>query len=124
MPRNKIPEGGLIAELRRLADELGHTPSVSEMNELGEYSHMPYVQRYGSWSDAVEAAGFESNNPGRRIPEEELLDEIRRLAQELGRGPTSREMDGCGRFSRGTYANRFESWTAAKDKALSEESEP
>ena len=119
---HKIIEEDLIAELHRLADELGRLPTVREMNELGEYSHMPYVQRYGSWTEAVEAAGLEPNNPGRRdISEEELLDEIKRLAQELGRDPTCPEMDEYGKFSDATYVNRFGSWVAAKNKALSEE---
>ena len=60
----KIPAADLIAELQRLADELGHPPGVAELNELGNYAHMTYVRRFGTWNAAVEAAGFEPTPVG------------------------------------------------------------
>lgn len=54
-----ISDGDLIEELRRLGNELGHRPSRGEMNELGEYSGNVYRLRFGSWTAAVERAGFD-----------------------------------------------------------------
>lgn len=120
----KIGDDDLIGEMQRLAEELGRPPTVREMNELGDYSHMLYVRQYGSWTDAIEAAGFKPRNSGRRdIPEEELLDGIKKLTQKLGRPPTAPEMKERGEYTPQTYSNRFGSWAGARDKALSEEGE-
>lgn len=52
-----------------------------------------------------------------RIPDDALLDELRRLADELERPPTSIEMDDHGIHSSTTYRRRFGSWVDALDRA-------
>lgn len=83
----RIPEEDLLEELSRLADELGHSPSVTEMRQAGKFSEYPYYDRFGSWNGALEAAGLPKN---RDIPEEELLEALQELAADLGRSPTHR----------------------------------
>ncbi|AQL44476.1 hypothetical protein BV210_04915 [Halorientalis sp. IM1011] len=57
--RRNIPEEELLKELTQLCDDLGHVPSTVEMREHGENTIYPYIRRYGSWKQAVEAAGME-----------------------------------------------------------------
>jgi len=52
----RISEAELIAELRRLANELGEPPTFEEMTERGAYASRTYVDRFGSWSAALEEA--------------------------------------------------------------------
>lgn len=54
----------------------------------------------------------------RDIPDEELLADLRRIGEELGKNQvTFREYNQAGRFSSGTLAVRFGSWHSAIDKA-------
>jgi hypothetical protein len=50
------------------------------------------------------------------IPIEELLQNVEEVWVKLGKQPTYNDMDGpLSLFSAGTYANRFDSWSAALD---------
>ena len=113
-PRGRrLAEDELLAELRRLADELEKTPSMQDMTNQGGYGSATYTNRFGSWSAALEAAGLEPHADRRHRSTDELLTELQQLADELGHSPTSREMDEEGSYSRGVYRNRFNSWNDA-----------
>jgi 5-methylcytosine-specific restriction endonuclease McrA len=61
---------------------------------------------------------YELEDFHRDIPDEELLADLRRVGEELGRNRvTFREYNEKGRFSAQTLAERFGSWFAAIDKA-------
>ncbi|QSG05304.1 homing endonuclease associated repeat-containing protein [Halapricum desulfuricans] len=115
--RTEKPRHILLNEIERIADDLGHTPTKREMSTYGEFSPVTYRHRFGSWNEAVEAAGFESQPPKEKIPEEELINELQRVADMNDGVPTSTDMDRDGKFSAGTYFNRFDSWTAALETA-------
>lgn len=55
----KIPDARMIDEINRLYDELGRVPSVTDMRKHGEYSISPFKRRWGSWPNAVDAAGLD-----------------------------------------------------------------
>lgn len=46
-------------EIQRLAFELDKRPTAAELNEHGNHAYATYTNRYGSWTDALEAAGFD-----------------------------------------------------------------
>lgn len=59
-----------------------------------------------------------SRNRGRpRIPDETLLEELRRVAEELGEPPTVAQMDKYGEYSVATYRNHFGRWNLALREA-------
>ena len=103
----------LINELQQLANKLGHPPTSREMDEKGAYSRVVYRNRFGSWNDALAAADLDQRTQGTKIPREDLLEEIRRLADELDRPPKSTEMEELGKFSQGVYNRRFGTWEEA-----------
>jgi len=53
----------------------------------------------------------------KRIPDAELLDGIRDLADELGEAPTKEQMNDMGDYGKNTYDNHFGSWTDAVREA-------
>jgi len=116
MPK-KLQDDDLIEELQRLGDELGQTPRAPQMNEHGRYDATTYVNHFGSWNEALESAGFEPRNQGSELSEVELIDELQRLADELGSKPTFKEMEEHGKYSSVTYLNRFGSWNEALEAA-------
>ncbi|MDR5673114.1 hypothetical protein RH858_08120 [Halalkaliarchaeum sp. AArc-GB] len=114
---HRIPDQELLAELRRLADELDRTPKEKDMTSRGHHGTQTYRNRFGSWNQAVEAAGL-SPRPDRREPSrEELIAELQRVADELGRSPTWSEMKDHGEFVPNTYRSHFGSWNDALEAA-------
>jgi hypothetical protein len=49
----------LLNEIRRLADEVRDPPRENDLKEHGRYSGPPYYEEFGSWNEAVDAAGLE-----------------------------------------------------------------
>ena len=115
--RKKRSNQELLAEIERLADELGRTPSSRDMAEHGEFGRITYRDHFGSWNKALEAAGFDRRRPKRKTSEAELVTELQRVAETLGTTPTTDDMQRDGEFSPGTYINRFGSWSAALEAA-------
>lgn len=113
----RLSDEELLTEIGRLAEELGRPPSAAEMNKMGNHSPGAYQDRFGSWSAAIDAAGFESRSEYGELATAELLGEIERLAEKMGHTPTATEMREDGRYSVAVYQNRFGSWADALDAA-------
>lgn len=67
---NRIPDDELIDAIHELASAVGGTPTREQMNKQGRYAEKPYRRGFGSWSEALLAAGFdydELNRPGSHI---------------------------------------------------------
>lgn len=71
MPRPpKYTDDELLDEIRRLASELNIAPPRKrDMNKHGKHGAKTYQDRWGSWSSAVEAAGFEPREKGQEYAE-------------------------------------------------------
>lgn len=85
----------LISWLQSLAARLGRTPTLEDLNAASARKEGPSSQaldnKFGSFNKALEAAGLETN---RRIYEkEEVLDQLRKLGEELKRIPTYTDVD-------------------------------
>ncbi|WP_423743545.1 homing endonuclease associated repeat-containing protein [Haladaptatus sp. SPP-AMP-3] len=122
----KVSEDELLRALSELAESLDRIPTSTEMAEQGRFSPSTYRRRFGSWNEAIERAGlsetFDKSTP-RRFSDQEMRDELRRMAGVLGRSPTSTEMDELGEYSAATYRRRFGSWVnALADAGLCQDS--
>ena len=110
-----IDNSDLLDELDRLVDELGRTPSYNDMTQHGVYDYSVYERRFGSWNEALKQADLAVRRE-RNIDDTTLLDELERLADELGRTPTYNDMTRQGRYGAGIYEQRFDSWIEALDE--------
>lgn len=110
-----VSDREVIAEIQRLADG-DSAPSAREFDANAEYSAGLAFDRFGSYNAAVEAAGFEPNEYHEPIPEQELLDEIRRLSED-GEAPKISDLRSRGKHSSDTYYKRFGSWSDAVREA-------
>ncbi len=77
---------------------------------------MPYYREFGSWNEALNAAGLLTNHRN-DVPDEELIDELRRVATTLDRTPRFEDVEEYGMFSASTYMRRWGSWPDAKEAA-------
>lgn len=108
----QIPDEELLTDLHRVADDLGKTPTTREYTEHGSYSRDTISRRFGSWNDALAEIGY-SPNESKGTPEKDLLADIRRVADILGKTPTTREYTNQGSYSIGKVFRRFGSWNDA-----------
>lgn len=106
----------VLDDIRRVAAKLGKTPSAGEMIEHGKHSPRLCQNKFGSWNEALHEAGFAPNRKY-RLTDQDLLDEIERLAEEFGRPPSSGEVNRIGKFHKCTYFERFGGWEEALTEA-------
>ena len=113
-----VSDAELIAELQRLAEANdGQRPTTVDVQERGTHARTTYRDRFGSWRDALEAAGFEPPPP-QRVTTEELLAELQRLHDDFGGRPTTTVVREHGSYSCQTYYSRFGSWDGALNAAF------
>src|ERR671931_872060 len=82
--RRRYTDEQILEELRASAARLGRSPTMREFAADREASVHPQtvIEHFGTWNAAKRAAGL---TPRRFISREELLDQLRALAGELGR---------------------------------------
>ena len=108
----------LRTNLQALAARLGKTPTVVEMHEQGDYHPEKYVEAFGGWDAALDAAGLDPGESANKIPDHELLAELQRLYQILDRSPSQQDMNKYGTYSDNVYKIRFGSWNEAMQAAM------
>lgn len=59
-----VSDEAMLEDIQAIAEQLGHVPSRSQYNEHGQFSRGMAKERFGSWPDAVEAAGLDALDPG------------------------------------------------------------
>ena len=104
----------IISEIKRVANELG-VKSLSQ-NQFDQHHRLGGVStagyQFGSWNEAVTAAGLKPLPSGGsdrepRYSDNELLGEIIRLHKEFGKPPSERLLASKGKFSPKPYRDRW-----------------
>lgn len=116
--RRRYGRDELVEELQACAARIGSSPTMREFAEDTEATIHPQtiVDHFGSWNAAKREAGL---MPRRRATREELLQALRTLGEELGRRPSTKDIEAArGRVpSRGVYAKAFGSMREALSQA-------
>jgi hypothetical protein len=116
--RRRYSDRQILAELQASARRLGRSPTMREFEADPETAVHPQtvVERFGSWNAAKRRAGLV---PRRFATREDLLGLLRELGEELGRVPTSKDIEARrGRMpSKSLYWHTFGSLTAALREA-------
>ena len=122
----------LFQEIERMWTKYGKQPtSVDFESGLSKYSLTPYTNRFGGWRAALDAfieyvntnednfdGEYKVNTFYRNIPDEELLQDIKRVAEILERPYLTREdYDKYGMYKSATIKKRFNGWQQAYLKA-------
>lgn len=98
----------LIEELQWVDKGVDGIPYPSDMNKEGAFTAHTYQEVFGSWYDALDAAGVDK--------EQELLKDMQRVADKVGEDLTAPEMNEHGRYSSNMAAQCFGSWGDAKER--------
>lgn len=118
-PENRnCPDEELFADLRAVSVVL-NKPSLTkdDYNKHGRFCAATMQNRFGSWNKALQQSGLASSKRV-NIPSDELLNDLKRVAEMLGTKVLSQEMyRSHGKFSEPTVARAFGSWAKALDVA-------
>ncbi len=89
--RRRYSNDEILEELRAAAARLGRSPTMREFARDAEARVHPQtvIEHFGTWNAAKRAAGL---FPRRFLTRVELLEQLRRLGEELGRTPTARDL--------------------------------
>ena len=115
-----VPDADLIADLVRVANELGvRRVTIDEFNNRGRFHATTLTRRFGSWFKALELAGLEKTR-NLNISNEALFENLAQVWLARGRQPRYHQMDSdTSRYSASTYENRFGTWRAALESFVS-----
>jgi len=116
--RRRYTDRQILAELQACARRLGRSPTMREFDAdpASAIHSQTVVDRFGSWNAAKREAGLV---PRRFTTRDDLLRLLRELGDELGRTPTSRDLEARrgGMPSKSLYWHTFGSLTAALREA-------
>lgn len=92
---NLYTEEELIKYLQTLGKKLGRTPTLQDVRAVGRPTAATFMYRFGSWQNALKAAGFETCRQGRRraLNRQALISQFRKLSEELGYPPGPAEVE-------------------------------
>ncbi|MBR3169128.1 hypothetical protein IKF23_01665 [Candidatus Saccharibacteria bacterium] len=115
---------GIIASLQRLAKDLGRTPVIEDLISAKLAYPMPsfptVVRKFGSWNQALVAAGLELSFTFYTYTDAELISILQDEAKKLGKTPSRTDLDRDPNLpSSGVFAARLGSgsWNKALSKA-------
>lgn len=111
--RRSYDTDDVIGDFKSVVEEIGEVPTAHEYNEKGQFTHTTLCRHLDedTYRDAVEKMGYKSR-AYKLPPKDELINEIRSLAVEIGDPPTRREYEKFGSFSSSAVAERFGGWNS------------
>jgi hypothetical protein len=115
--RAPVSNEKIISDIQRVANFTGtKIVSFRLYRELGNYAPSTAALRFGTWNEALVAAGLEVGGE-RDISDERLFENLMRLWEYYGRQPRFREL-ACppSVISSGPYQRRFHSWMKALEQ--------
>jgi hypothetical protein len=90
--RRRYSDEQILEELRASARRLGRSPTMKEFAADPDAHVHPQtvIEHFGTWNAAKRTAGL---MPRRFATRDELVAQLRRLGEELGRTPSARDLD-------------------------------
>jgi hypothetical protein len=98
----------LIQELQRLDAEV-EVMKATVLPKHSEYSQHQFVEEFGSWAEALSAAGIDR--------EDRFLEDLQAVAARLGASPNQHQYTNHGKYSATMLADAFGSWQNALEQA-------
>ncbi|WP_082230513.1 homing endonuclease associated repeat-containing protein [Haloprofundus marisrubri] len=108
----------ILDAIVELTDDLGHVPSLTEMNAKGRMSTTTAATRFGDWETALQFAGVTNQDSSRergsdtQLSRFDLVMGLIELSEGLERVPTPADID-VAEFTQGDLESEFGSWEQA-----------
>ena len=113
--RRNVPSKVYLDDLRSVSERVKKsTVTVQEYSDLGIYSPSSLMRRFGSWPDALQAAGLSIEHHNGGVSREAALADLIEVAKRLNKTSLTRaEYSRNGRYSSKPLLNHFGSWQKA-----------
>jgi hypothetical protein len=100
----------IIAAVQEAARQLGRAPRSREFTPLSGISVWQVTGRFGTYCNAVRAAGLTPRHQGMKVETASLLEDWGRVVRKVGAVPTRAQYKEAGSYAPDCYADRFGSW--------------
>lgn len=110
----KYPREYLVAEIKRVARIVGDMPTMEQFEQNSEIAAVTLAKRFKGWRNALASAGFDSTAARTEFDDQELREELKRVATLLGHTPTTTEFAANSDYSSSTVTRRLgDTWADA-----------
>lgn len=115
----KYTRSRLIETLQKWEKDNGKIPEEKDFTNKGLPYYTTYVNEFGTWNKALEAAGFETRGPNGRIgynkyTRKQLIETLQKWEKDNCKIPTEKDFRDNPKYpSFMTYINEFSSWNSA-----------
>jgi len=106
----RLSKEGIIAAIQEVARQLGRAPRSREFSPLSGISAWQVTGRFGTYCNAVRAAGLKPSQQGVKVAAAALLEDWGKVVRKIGAVPTRSQYKEAGSYSPDCFADRFESW--------------
>lgn len=110
IPTRQISDGELLSSISNVAGYIGHPPTTTEYIEHGDHAISTISQRFGTWTGAVHTATGEVPSNNRRLTDQELINDLKRVSAQLIQSPQTQDVVDHGNYSYSTYVQHFGTW--------------
>jgi hypothetical protein len=109
-----VSENEVLEDLKRVSTESGKKKITQKLyEELGQFNVSTAIRKFGTWNQALEAAGLLTSNV-LNVTDEELYKNILNLWEHLGKQPRRADLTNeISQYSQSPYNRRFSNWTNA-----------
>lgn len=110
-----VTKAEVIDDIRAVVHQLGKkTLTQDEYKRYGKFSPSLARQRFGSWLQAVAAAGLQCQRKNTKIPSDKLIPDLKRVASLLGKSSvTQQEYKDHGKYGSAPLVRHFGGWLEA-----------
>lgn len=105
----KITNDQLIKAYLDLKEELKKQPTISNIDKQGKFSSSTFRKRWGTWNSFLKSI----NEPiiqNKTITINEFENNFKNVKEQIGKTPTTKDMNVLGQFSISAYARKFGTW--------------
>jgi hypothetical protein len=106
----------IIAAIQELTGRLGRVPTSREFGPLSGISVWQVTGRFGTYGNALRAAGLEPSHQGMKVGTAALLEDWGRVVRKLDAIPTRGQYREAGSYSPDCYTGRFEKWVKVSEE--------
>ncbi|MFH1182488.1 MAG: hypothetical protein V1702_06010 [Candidatus Woesearchaeota archaeon] len=105
----------IIKDLKRISHDLGHTPSMRELQKLERHDLLnATIKHFSSYNAALKKASLPLTQEMNKWSKEKVIHDIRSVSRQLGKKPTRSEIESLGRLDLKMATLRlFGSWNNA-----------
>ena len=106
----------VIAAIQEVTGRLGRVPTSREFAPLSGISVWRVTGQFGTYGNAIRAAGLKPLQQGVKVETAMLLEDWGRVVRQVGAVPSRNQYKEAGSYSCDCLAERFEKWTRVPEQ--------